>query len=401
MSQNHILRTITFKIYPNRRRAETLEKWLRTCCWLYNQALEHRIKAYKRRGQHVSFADQTIWLTQMRKRMPHLASVPYEFAKDALRRVDRGMKAFFRRVKAGDKPGFPRFRSHQCYNSLEYLKFDSYVRPSNLLSVPKLGLVRFRAGNQSIPGQQKLLRIIRRASGWYAQVLIGDGQSEPPKVPIQQSVGVDVGLESFASLSNGEKIENPRFLRISERKLKCAQRRLSRKVKGSRNRRKAVRRVARIHERIREQRRDFAHRESRKLVDRFDLIGFENLNIKGLASGMLAKSIADAAWGMFLFFLVYKAECAGKRAIAVDPRRTSQECPGCGMVKKKELSERVHLCQCGAFIDRDVAAALVIHARALGVVGANACGGNGLCAVSNHDASHVDETGSQKQFINC
>jgi putative transposase len=389
-----MIRVVEMKLYLTSAQQTTLESWLQTCCWLYNQCLEQRIKAYRRRKESVSFADQTALLTRLRRRMPMLMEVPYEFAKDALRRVDRGMKAFFRRVKAGEKAGFPRFRSHTRYNSLEYLKVGSYVRPSNLIYVPKLGLAKFRAGDQRVAGKQKLLRIIRRASGWFAQVVVEDELSSLPKVPIESAIGVDVGLTSFATLSTGEKIDNPRFFRVAERKLKRTQQRLSRCRKGSRNRRKAVRRVARIHERIAAQRRDFAHQESRKLVNRFDLIGFESLNIAGLGKSRLAKSILDAAWGLFLFFVTYKAESAGRHAIAVDPRGTSQECPSCGTVKPKDLFERVHRCSCGLILDRDEASARVICARALGVAGATACGGDGRCKGSNAAVSRACETGS-------
>jgi putative transposase len=390
-----MLRTVEMKLYLTAAQEITLISWLRTCCWLYNQALEQRIKSYRRRNESLSFMDQTAFLTHLRQRMPTLAEVPYEFAKDALRRVDRGMKAFFRRLKAGEKAGFPRFRSHTRYNSLEYLKVGSYVRPSNLIYVPKLGLAKFRAGDQRVAGKQKLLRIIRRASGWFAQVAVDDGLAAPPQVPIEYTVGVDVGLASFATLSTGEKIDNPRFFRVSERKLKRAQQRLCRCRKGSRNRRKAVCRVARVHERIAAQRKDFAHQESRKLVNRFDLIGFEKLNIKGLAASRLAKSIHDAAWSLFLWFVTYKAVNAGRHAIPVNPNGTSRECPACGRVTTKSLSERIHRCPCGLILDRDEASARVIRARALGVAGASACGGIDLCRGNDPPVSRPSETGSR------
>jgi putative transposase len=390
-----MLKTVEMKLYLTPVQESTLQFWLRTCCWLYNRALEQRIKAYKRRGETIGFHQQCQWLTRLRERMPSIRVVPTVFARDALRRVDRGMKAFFRRLQAKAKPGFPRFRSHTRYNSLECLAPGSYVRPGDRLSIPKLGLVRFRAGRQTILDKQKLLRLIRSASGWYAQMLIDDGLAPPPKGPVQQSIGIDMGLDSFATLSDGTKIGNPRFLRNSERKLKRIQQRLSRKMKGSRNRRKAGRRVAHLHERITAQRKDFAHRESRKLVERFDLIGFEQLNIKGLARSLFAKSIKDAAWGMFLWFVTYKAANAGKYAIGVIPNGTSQECPFCGAIAPKRLSERVHRCVNGCpVIDRDHASGMVIHARALGVAGATACGGAGLCRRSNSPVSHAGETGS-------
>jgi putative transposase len=185
------------------------------------------------------------------------------------------------------------------------------------------------------------------------------------------SVGIDVGLESFATLSTGEKIQNPRFFRKSEKKLKRLQRRLSRKRKGSQNRRKIVKKLARQHEKIKAQRRDFAHQTSRNLVNRFGRIAVEDLNIKGLAKTKLAKSILDAAWGLFFFYLTYKAEEAGKTMVKVDPRGTSQTCPSCGEIQKKILSDRIHQCSgCGLVLDRDHAAALVILDRAVGVAAA-------------------------------
>src|SRR3990167_2275902 len=357
---------IESKLYPTAAQVETLESWLRSCCWVYNRALEQRIKAYKRRGESATLYSQFAMLTVWRERMPRLKSAPFAFQRDALRRVERGMQAFFRRIKAGErKAGFPRFRPHRRYNSLECLDTQKFVRPGDFIHVPKLGLVKFRAGNQSFRGTQKLLRIIRRATGWYAQVLIDDGKPAPEKRPVESSIGVEVGLNTFAALSNGERIDNPRWGRKSTRKLRSAQRRLSRTQKRSRNRRKAVARVRRVHEKVAAQRKDFCHQHSRLLVNRFDLIAVEKLNIKGLARTRLAKSILDAAWGQFIAQLTYKAEYAGRQLVAVDPRGTSQTCPDCGAVKKKSLSERTHECTCGLTCDRDHAAASVVLLRAL------------------------------------
>lgn len=178
------------------------------------------------------------------------------------------------------------------------------------------------------------------------------------------AVGVDMGLESFLTTSDGEMVENPRLLRRSEARLRLLRRRLSRCQRRSKNRAKRRTKIARHYERVAAQRKAFAHQEARKLVSNFDLVAFENLNIKGLARTRLAKSVLDAAWGVFLFLLVAKAESAGRTAIGVNPRGTSQECPACGAVKRKTLSERVHRCPCGCVMDRDVAAAKVILARA-------------------------------------
>lgn len=190
--------------------------------------------------------------------------------------------------------------------------------------------------------------------------------------------------------------ECARFRQQSDRKLRIAQRRASRKKNRSRNQRKAYRRVARIQERVVAQRKSFAHQESRKLVNRFDLIAVEDLNINALAAGRNAKSVSDAAWGIFLFCLTYKAASAGRQVVKVDPRGTSQECPDCGEVKKKELSERVHRCHCGCVLDRDVAASRVILARALAAAGRMPLEGSPLSLVTRPAESEPDEEGTHE-----
>jgi putative transposase len=359
--------TYEHKLYPNAFQAKTLDRWLRICCGVYNRSLEHRIKAYRRRGESVTYNQQQGLLTEQRARMDDLRSVPVKFARDALRRVDRGFSAFFRRVKAKQTPGFPRFRSWRRYTSLEYAAVGNYVG-DGAIRVPCLGRIRSRG--RAIPaGSQKILRVIKRATGWFAQVVVDDGVPLPVPVAVESSVGVDVGLTAFATLSTGEKIANPRYGLKSQRKLRYAQRRLARCQRHSRNRRKAVDRVRRIHELVAAQRRSFCHQEARKLVNRFHLIAFENLNIVGMVRNhRLARSIMDAAWGMFTNFVTRKAEYAGRHGVGVHAPGTSQECPWCGAIKPKSLSEREHRCNCnpGVVIDRDHASGLVILSRAIG-----------------------------------
>lgn len=362
MPTQNTLRTVEFKLYPNSTQIKTLGSWLRRCCFLYNRALEQRIKAYNRRGESVTFYDQCKWITKWRERNERMQRLPLLFARDSLRRVDRGIKAFFRRMKAGEKPGFPRFRSHNRYNSLEHLESGNYVGERSV-RIPKIGAIKAR-GQFGIVGEQKLLRVIRRASGWYAQILIA-AQDQPPLPPAGGDVGIDLGLESFLTTDSGEHIGNPRHLRKSAKRLKRSQQRLSKCKRGSRRRKKSVNRVARLHESIARQRKGFCHRISRELVNRFDRIAIEDLNIKGLAGGMLAKSVLDACWGFFTFALTYKAESAGRELVFVNPAGTSQECPDCGHIRKKELSEREHDCSsCGLRCHRDHAAAMVVLQRA-------------------------------------
>ena len=357
------LHTLEFKLYPNKEQERTLSRWLSKCCWLYNRALEMRSKAYKRRKESVRYNSQQHWLTGLRERIESVRLVPVGFARDALRRVDRGMKAFFRRCKAGEKKvGFPRFRSWRRYNSLECLALGNYM-DGNSIRVPCLGSVHAR-GQFGEVGKQKLLRVVRRAHGWYAQVLIEQRKPEPlPETG--NECGLDLGLTSFATLDSGEQIGNPRIFRKAEKKIRRNNKRLSRAKRGSNRRQVALQRLRRTHEKVQRQRRGFCHRLSRDLVNRFDRIAIENLNVKGLARTRLAKSVHDAAWSMFTSILIVKAENAGRTVVQVDPRGTSQTCPECGEVVAKKLSERTHRCEgCGFGCDRDQAAAMVIRQRA-------------------------------------
>lgn len=359
------MRTIEAKIYLKPAQEEVLSSWMRTCCGIYNHALAQRTKAYRRRNESVTYLKQQKLLTEQRSRRAGLASIPLGFERDALRRVDRGFQAFFRRIKSGEKPGFPRFRSWRCYNSMEYSTLGTYFRSDGLLSIPRLGLVKYRAGKQRISKMQRLLRIIKRASGWYAQVVV-DEVKPIGKLQDEGPIGIDVGLESFATMSDGSKIDNPRFAASSARKLRSLQRSVSRKTKGSKNRRKSVSRLRRHHERVAAQRKSFCHEHSTQLVRCHPMIAVEKLNVSGMSRGRLAKSILDAGWSIFLNQLRVKAANAGRKLIEVNARGTSQTCPKCGNVKRKELSERTHVCgQCGLVCHRDHAAAQVILARAL------------------------------------
>ena len=341
-------RTVERKLYPNATQTETLERYRVECCRLYNLALEQRIKAYARRKEFTTLYDQQAWLTDMRSRKESLRLLPVEFARDALRRVDKGFKAFFRRVKAKAKQkGFPRFKPRHRYRSMVFCTNAMLYFRASTVHVPGIGGVESRG--RDVEGKQKMLRIIKRADAWYAQVLVE--VYNLPSVNPQSSVGIDMGLTSFATLSTGEKIENPRWYRKAQGELRQSQKSLSRKNKGSKNRAKARTKLAIVHKRIGAQRKDFAHQESRKIVNRFDVIGFEKLNIAGLARTRMAKSILDAAWGFFLFCVTYKAENAGKLPVPVPAAGTSQECPRCGVIKKKSLSERQHQCECGCVLD--------------------------------------------------
>ncbi|MCJ7760229.1 transposase, partial [Candidatus Bathyarchaeota archaeon] len=272
--------------------------------------------------------------------------------------VDLAFKAFFRRVKAGEKEaGYPRFKGHGRYDSLTYTQFGSKL-DQDTLTLSKIGVVRI---NMHRPVQSKIHRVtIRRTStGKMFASIVTEAQTEHGSFKNGSVVGIDVGLESFATLSNNEKIVNPRFFRSEEHALAKAQRRLSAEKKGSAEWRRRLKVVQRVHERVSNKRSNFIHQESRRLVNRFGVIAFEDLNIRGMQQNhCLAKSIGDAAWGMFVNATRNKAEEAGSRVVLVNAKGTSQACSRCGLIVEKSLGERVHRCECGLVLDRDLNASI-------------------------------------------
>lgn len=267
------------------------------------------------------------------------AAIPVWVERSAIRRVDHAFKAFFRRVKAGQTPGFPRFRSLDRYDTFDLGSSLPRI-DDDRVNLPKLGQVRFHKYRE-LRGAVRHVRVSRTSRGWSISFVCDLGDA-PPKAAVRSAVGVDVGLEAFATLSTGERVENPRFGREAQEVLARRQRSLARKRRGSNSRKETKRLVARAHERIRNQRTDFARKLACLLFSRFDLVAHEDLQIARMVHGNLARSIYDAAWGQFLRCLALKAEEAGKHCIAVDPRGTSQACTACGAVATKELSQREH-----------------------------------------------------------
>jgi putative transposase len=355
-------RTYTMSIYPNQAQKFVLNRWLWLSRRVFNKALAKRNRYYAKTGKGLTFYDQCEWLTKLRKRCPALAEMPLRLQRDPLRRLDKAMTSFFARLKKGQKGGFPRFKGQDRWKSAEYLSpgrciYDSKVR------IPVLGLVQAR-NIREMPGVTRCLRVLKRASGWQVQLVIADGLSPPTPRKSKSAVGVDVGLTSFATLSTGQKISNPRFGKKLASKLQRAQRSLARKKKGSKRRRRAKLRVARVHEQIVDARRNFAHQVSRWLVNNYDLIALEKLQIRNMVRSRLAKSITDASWGLLGTLIAYKAESAGKQCVQVNPAGTSRDCSSCGQSVPKTLAVRRHKCACGADLGRDYNAALNVLARA-------------------------------------
>ncbi|AET65230.1 RNA-guided endonuclease InsQ/TnpB family protein [Methanothrix harundinacea] len=356
-----MLKAFKYRIYPTKAQRSKMEQTLELCRWTYNETLAYRKNSFEQEGKSVSKYETHNLLPEWKKNKPELTEVFSQTLQNVQERVDLAFKAFFRRVKAGEAPGYPRFKGKGWYDSFTYPQLG-FKLSLGKLRLSKIGDIKIKL-HRPIEGKIKRLTVRRSSTGkWFAcfSVEIDD----PPKPPWKDGLmaGIDVGLESFATLSNGEKIDNPRFFRSEEKALAKAQRRLSKYEKGTPERWKALKVVQQTHERIANRRYDFAHQVSHNLVERFGLIAFEDLSITNmLKNHCLAKGISDAAWRMLVITTSYKAESAGSKVVLVDPRNTSQLCSRCGLKVNKSLSDRVHECpQCGLVMDRDENAAINI-----------------------------------------
>lgn len=365
-----MLKAYKFRIYPTKSQRTKMERTLDLCRWTYNQTLAYRKDAWEKEGKSVSKYETHNLLPTWKEEKPELNDVFSQTLQNAQERVDLGLKAFFRRVKAGENPGYPRFRGRGWYDSFTYPQ-KGFKLNAGKLYLSKIGNIKIKL-HRSIEGKIKRLTVRRAATGkWFACFSVEIEDQLKPPWKVGSLVGVDVGLESFATLSNGETIANPRFFREEEKELARVQRKLSKAPKGTPERKKALRMVERVHERIANKRYDFAHKVSRYLVNRFGLIAFEDLSIQNmLKNHCLAKSISDVAWNMLVTLTSYKAASAGSMVVLVDPRNTSKMCSRCGILVEKTLSDRVHNCtQCGLSLDRDWNAAINILRLGLQSVG--------------------------------
>lgn len=352
-----------FRLYPTKEQQVQIQFTLERCRLLYNRLLEERRIAYETNKTTLNYYDQANTFNERKKHIPVLKQVHSQVLQDVAKRLDKAFQAFFRRVKSGETPGYPRFKSVGRYDSFTYPQ-GGYLLNGNKLKLSKIGEVKIKLHRQP-QGEIKTCTIIVKNGKYYTCLSC---ETEPMPLPAcDDAVGIDLGVKHLAITSDEEFYEHPKFFRESERKLKRKQRVVSRKKKGSNRRRKAIRELAKLHEHIANQRKDNAHKVSRKLVNQYGLIAFENLNVQGMVKNHhLAKSIADASWNQLVQYTTYKAEEAGRRVVLVDPKNTSQLCSNCGEVVPKKLSERIHRCEhCGYVQDRDINAAKNILKRAL------------------------------------
>ena len=358
-----MLRTFKYRLYPRSNQDAALRAMLGDFCSLYNAALESRIDAH-RKGVNLTYGAQAAELKVLRVECLEFARWSHTAEQHVLRRLEKAFRAFFSRLKAGKKAGFPRFQARARWDTAEFTFGDGCRLQGN-----RLRIVGIPGGikvwwHRSIPesGRIKHAKITRNNGKWFVCFSVETANAEP--AAIVNPLGIDVGLDAFIACSDGTTVKAPRFFREGQQRLRVLQRSVARKRKGSARRRKAVATLAAFHHKLASRRADFLHQQANKVLSKTQHLAVEDLNIKGLARTRLAKSVHDAAWRRFLDILSYKAANAGGWVEKVDPRYTSQACSGCGALVPKTLSDRWHECSdCGLSLDRDINAAKNILSR--------------------------------------
>ncbi len=391
-----------FRLYPTKKQEKVLFWTLARCRELYNAALSERKDSYQAHqrttvsqnqetGQVVvatmiaSQKVKTVTYLQQKRDLPDIKDLREEYQnihsqvlQDVLLRLKRAFDGFFRRIEQGQDPGFPRFQGRNRYNSFTYPQGGYSLTHDSHVCLSKIGSIKVKL-HREMEGTIKTATVKYEAGQWSIVFSCEVAQPEPLP-PVEGEVGIDLGITHFAALSDGTFIESPRYYRKAQKTLARRQQAVSRKKRGSHRRAKAGKLVGKAHRKIANQRRDFHHKQARKLVQDHQTIVFEELQITNIskrakpkqdengkylpngaaAKSGLNKSILDAGWGQFQQIVSYKAECAGREVLKVNPRYTSQVCSQCGTVKKKSLDERWHSCECGCELDRDTNAALNI-----------------------------------------
>lgn len=382
-------RRATYRLYPAKAQEVSLLDIKGGCQRLYNGLLEHRKLSYERKGETRSYAAQCRDITALRAEMPVYKAIYVHVLQGVARRVDLAFQAFFRRVKAGQTAGYPRFKSFNRYNGWNYKQYgkgwnlfidENKTRGS--LKLHGVGAVKLRGSTRVVGGKPKTCTIQHKNGKWYASVVYEYVPEQLKRDSGTRALGLDWGCEKFLTIATEDNhcfVPNPRHLRRASKKLAREQRRLARKKRRSRNRRKQICRVADAYGKVARRRHDFHHKTSAMLVCSSALIAVEALNVKGMTAGGgayktgLNRSILDGAPASFHDMLEYKAEEAGVEYVVINTRKVkpSQTCSKCGLQQKKALACRTHRCsRCGYTADRDVnAAQVILHVGLHGTVG--------------------------------
>lgn len=381
-----MLRVYKFRLNPTRLQAADMDALVENLRLFYNACLQERRDAYAHNVAHRLATDdpkasvvtvnrgtqeKAITVIKHDAMCPEYKGIHTHLLQNVVKRLDLAFDGFFRRVKAGQTPGYPRFKSFGRYNTFTFKDAGKgngaeVLAGGKRLRLSGIGNVKMKQ-HRPMEGVLKTIGVTKDTDGhWYALIT----REVEPRVlaPTGEGCGLDVGLTTFAALSDGTLIANPRPLKTARLAVARAARKVSRRKRGSKRQQKARRLLAKKHCHVRNVRKDFHHKTARAIVQKYDHIAIEDLNIKGLARGMLAKAVNDAGWGQFDVILTGKAEEAGRVLARVDPRDSSQTCSGCWAIVPKDLSVRIHDCpHCRLVLDRDVNAARVIYYRAFAV----------------------------------
>jgi putative transposase len=358
---NTSVRVFKYRLYPSKAQERNLFRVLNSARHLYNMALAERRYAWEIEQRHVNRKDLNTLAKNYRATMPHAKQMFSQTVQSVIQQLDLAFTAFFRRVKAGQTPGYPRFKTTTRFNSLLFKQYGFGAKiDGRRLKLYGIGRVAVR-WHRPLEGRIKTVRILYKAGQWFA--LFTCQMPKPPLLPkTGRAIGIDVGLSALITTSNGEKVAHPQFYRMAQKRLRVLQRSVVRKTKGGRNRREALLKVQRQHGHIANQRWDVMHKLTFTLVQTYDAIGMEKLKIKNMVRNKhLGKSILDAGWGLFKQLLTSKAESAGREVMFVNPAHTSRTCSNCGTpFVKFNLSVRWVECPCGLSLDRDHNAAINI-----------------------------------------
>ena len=374
-------RTFRYRLHPTVRQSRGLSAQLDYQREVYNAALEERIGAWGWEKRSVSYFDQCKTLTGLNEVRPEVVASGITLCRGTLKRLDWAFAAFYRRTKSGETPGFPRFKSAQRFDSLQWEDTCGWKIKSEVSRLYVLGIGEMRVNfHRPLVGTPKAITVKREGTKWWLSVRCV-GVPAVPLAPSGREVGIDLGIANVVATSDGELIVGERFGGHTKNRLKMEQQRLSTKQRGSRRRRRQVEVVVRLHRRVANQRTNAAHQLSRRLVNEYDLIVLEDLAITNMvrkprakpdpeqpgsflpngagAKAGLNRSIHDAGWGLLTSLLSYKAESAGRVVVTVDPRYTSQRCAECGHIETANRVSQAEFrcCSCGHGDHADVNAA--------------------------------------------
>jgi len=353
-----ITKTYKYRLKLSKSQKVDLDSWINTSRAVYNLALETKIYSYKSQGVSLSKFDLMKQLTECKSEFLWMKEVPSQTLQDAIERMDSAYQSFFR------GGGYPKWANKDKYNSLTFKSVNQVG--AYVFKLPKIGTVTIFKDRQP-KGVLKRAVIIRENNKYYISIVAKQKRVKTLK-PSDNQVGIDVGISFFASLSTGEQIENPRHTKRYEKNLRIESRSLARKVKGSNSRKKQREKVAKLHNKIRNVRRDFLHKQSKSIIDNFGFIVVEDLKVKNMIKfGNLSKHVSDVSWSEYFNQLEYKSDWYGNSFLRIDPKYTSQTCNDCGSIdKKSRVSQSRYVCtSCGVESNADINASKNILSKGI------------------------------------